>query len=56
MYDIQEQDIDSVIDRSQLSAVTQPFSVQMQLPILELLKVCCMTFSCLSSYMAKNHF
>ncbi|XP_017648951.1 nuclear pore complex protein NUP205 [Gossypium arboreum] len=38
MYDIQEQDIDSVIDRSQLSAVTQPSSLQMQLPILELLK------------------
>ncbi|KAB2020060.1 hypothetical protein ES319_D07G040900v1 [Gossypium barbadense] len=38
MYDIQEQDLDSVIDRSQLSAVTQPSSLQMQLPILELLK------------------
>ncbi|KAH1131571.1 hypothetical protein J1N35_002949 [Gossypium stocksii] len=38
MYDIQEQDIDSVIDRSQLSAVTQSSSLQMQLPILELLK------------------
>ncbi|KAE8668521.1 NUP205 protein [Hibiscus syriacus] len=38
MYDIQEQDVDSVIDRSQLSAVTQPSSVQNQLPLLELLK------------------
>ncbi|KAL4302983.1 hypothetical protein GQ457_10G003370 [Hibiscus cannabinus] len=38
MYDIQEQDADSVTDRSQLSAVTQSSSVQMQLPLLELLK------------------
>ncbi|KAE8687445.1 NUP205 protein [Hibiscus syriacus] len=38
MYDIQEQDVDNVIDRSQLSAVTQPSSIQMQLPLLELLK------------------
>ncbi|XVF34671.1 hypothetical protein REPUB_Repub18cG0078900 [Reevesia pubescens] len=38
MYDIQEEDIDSVVDRSQLSAVMQQSSVQMQLPVLELLK------------------
>ncbi|XP_022729594.1 nuclear pore complex protein NUP205 isoform X10 [Durio zibethinus] len=38
MYDIQEEDIDSVVDRPQLSAVTQPSSLQMQLPVLELLK------------------
>ncbi|OMO81108.1 hypothetical protein CCACVL1_12606 [Corchorus capsularis] len=37
MYDIQEEDIDSV-DQSQLSAVTQSTSPQMQLPVLELLK------------------
>ncbi|OMO57831.1 Nuclear pore complex protein, partial [Corchorus olitorius] len=37
MYDIQEEDIDSV-DQSQLSAVTQSASPQMQLPVLELLK------------------
>ncbi|XVE54418.1 hypothetical protein DITRI_Ditri03aG0079600 [Diplodiscus trichospermus] len=36
-YDIQGEDIDSVVDRSQLSAVTQPSSLQM-LPVLELLK------------------
>lgn len=46
MYDIQEEDIDSVVDRSQLSVVAQPSSPQMQLPVLELLKVCCMVFSC----------
>lgn len=38
MYDIQEEDIDSVVDRSQLSVVAQPSSPQMQLPVLELLK------------------
>ncbi|XVF88378.1 hypothetical protein PTKIN_Ptkin19aG0046000 [Pterospermum kingtungense] len=38
MYDIREEDIDSVVDRSQLSVVAQPSSPQMQLPVLELLK------------------
>ncbi|XP_021276501.1 nuclear pore complex protein NUP205 isoform X2 [Herrania umbratica] len=38
MYDIQQEDIDSVVDQSQLSAVTQPPSLQMQMPVLELLK------------------
>ncbi|KAI5320580.1 hypothetical protein L3X38_040288 [Prunus dulcis] len=38
MYDINEEDIDVVADRSQLSTVTQPSPLQMQLPILELLK------------------
>ncbi|XP_024182296.1 nuclear pore complex protein NUP205 isoform X2 [Rosa chinensis] len=37
LYDISEEDIDGVIDQSQLSTVTQS-SLQMQLPILELLK------------------
>ncbi|KAL6226355.1 hypothetical protein ACLB2K_000317 [Fragaria x ananassa] len=36
-YDISEEDIDGVIDQSQLSTLTQS-SLQMQLPILELLK------------------
>lgn len=39
MYDIQDEDTDSVVDQSQLSTATQLSSVQMQLPILELLKV-----------------
>ncbi|PQQ20289.1 nuclear pore complex protein NUP205 [Prunus yedoensis var. nudiflora] len=38
MYDINEEDIDVVTDRSQLSTITQPSPLQMQLPILELLK------------------
>jgi hypothetical protein len=40
LYDINEEDIDGVIDHSQLSTITQPSPLQMQLPILELLKVC----------------
>ncbi|XP_044463911.1 nuclear pore complex protein NUP205 isoform X2 [Mangifera indica] len=36
MYDIQEEDIDSVVEQS--SAIMQPSSLQMQLPVLELLK------------------
>ncbi|XP_040361650.1 nuclear pore complex protein NUP205-like [Rosa chinensis] len=39
LYDISEEDIDGVIDQSQLSTVTQS-SLQMQLPILAFLKVC----------------
>ncbi|KAJ6407528.1 hypothetical protein OIU84_010921 [Salix udensis] len=38
MYEIDDEDVDSVVDRSQLSAVTQPSSLQTQLPVLELLK------------------
>ncbi|KAM1478715.1 hypothetical protein ACFX2I_026101 [Malus domestica] len=38
LYDINEEDIDGVTDHSQLSTVTQPSPLQMQLPILELLK------------------
>lgn len=38
MYEIEDEDIDSVVDLSQLSTGTQPSSLQMQLPILELLK------------------
>ncbi|KAK9947570.1 hypothetical protein M0R45_003188 [Rubus argutus] len=38
LYDINEEDIDGVIDHSQLSTITQPSPLQMQLPILELLK------------------
>lgn len=41
MYDIKDEDIDSVVDRSQQSA-----PLQMQLPVIELLKV----FSSFSSY------
>ncbi|GMN58167.1 hypothetical protein TIFTF001_027267 [Ficus carica] len=38
-YDISEEDVDSIIDSTQLSTETQPSSLQMQLPVLELLKV-----------------
>lgn len=38
MYEIEDEDIDSAVDLSQLSTVTQPSSLQMQLPVLELLK------------------
>lgn len=38
MYEIEDEDIDCVVDLSQLSTGTQPSSLQMQLPVLELLK------------------
>ncbi|KAK9269394.1 hypothetical protein L1049_001167 [Liquidambar formosana] len=38
MYDIKDEDIDSVVDRSQLSTVSQSAPLQMQLPVVELLK------------------
>ncbi|XP_022938219.1 nuclear pore complex protein NUP205 isoform X2 [Cucurbita moschata] len=38
MYDINEEDVDVVIDRSQSSMDTQSSSLQTQLPVLELLK------------------
>nr|XP_048332077.1 nuclear pore complex protein NUP205 isoform X1 [Ziziphus jujuba var. spinosa] len=38
MYDIGDEDIDSVIDRTQLSAGSHSSPLQMQLPVLELLK------------------
>ncbi|CAK7343274.1 unnamed protein product [Dovyalis caffra] len=38
MYEIEDEDIDSVVEQSQLSTVTQSSSLQMQLPVLELLK------------------
>jgi nuclear pore complex protein Nup205 len=40
MYDIKDEDIDSVADLSQFSTSTQQSPLQMQLPVLELLKVC----------------
>lgn len=39
MYDIKDEDIDSVFDQSQLSAVAQSAQLQMQLPVVELMKV-----------------
>lgn len=38
MYDIQDEDIESVVDRSQLSTPTEQPVAQMQLPVVELLK------------------
>lgn len=37
MYDIQEEDIDNAVEQS--STLTQSSPIQMQLPVLELLKV-----------------
>lgn len=53
MYDIKDEDIDNVADLSQISTPTQQSPLQMQLPVLELLKVCvlflfvCIIFVCL---------
>ncbi|KAI4380661.1 hypothetical protein MLD38_006828 [Melastoma candidum] len=38
MYDVLDEDIDSVVEKSQTSVVAQPSSLQAQLPVLELLK------------------
>ncbi|GLT26191.1 hypothetical protein SLA2020_012740 [Shorea laevis] len=38
MYDIQDEDIESVVDRSQVSIATQQPVPQMQVPVIELLK------------------
>uniref|UniRef100_A0A5B7BQC9 Nuclear pore complex protein NUP205 n=1 Tax=Davidia involucrata TaxID=16924 RepID=A0A5B7BQC9_DAVIN len=38
MYDLKDEDIDSLVDRSQLSAVAHSAPLQMQLPVIELLK------------------
>lgn len=46
MYDISDEDIDSVIDRTQLSLGSQPSPLQMQLPVLELLKVGANSYFC----------
>lgn len=40
MYEVKDDDIVSVIEKSSLAVVTQPASLQTQLPVLELLKVC----------------
>lgn len=44
MYDIKDEDIDIVTDLSQFSTPTQQSPLQMQLPVLELLKVCVLLF------------
>jgi len=40
MYEVKDEDIVSVIEKSSLAVVTQPASLQTQLPVLEPLKVC----------------
>lgn len=40
LYDVVDEDVDNIIDQSQPSAVAESASFQMQLPIIELLKVC----------------
>lgn len=44
MYDIREEDIDHAGDRPQLSSAAQSAPLQMQLPVVELLKVCILIF------------
>ncbi|KAE9464397.1 hypothetical protein C3L33_03696, partial [Rhododendron williamsianum] len=39
LYDVVDEDVDNIIDQSQPSAVAESASFQMQLPIIELLKV-----------------
>lgn len=39
MYSIRDEDIDSVVDQSQLSEAGQSTPLQMQLPLIELMKV-----------------
>ncbi|KAL6992052.1 hypothetical protein U1Q18_010163 [Sarracenia purpurea var. burkii] len=39
MYDVEEEDVNSVVDQSQLSAVAQSTPLQRQLPVVELLGV-----------------
>lgn len=39
MYSIRDEDIDSVGDQSQLSETSQSALLQMQLPVIELMKV-----------------
>lgn len=39
MYSIRDEDIDSVVDQSQLSETGQSAPLQMQLPVIELMKV-----------------
>lgn len=39
MYDIRDEDIDSIADHSRLSDVGQSAPLQMQLPVIELMKV-----------------
>lgn len=49
MYDVKDDDVDTVADLSQFSTPTLQSPLQMQLPILELLKVCycdCCLFVC----------
>jgi len=53
-YEVTDGDIDSV-DQSQLSAVQQPAQLQMQLPAVELMRVCSLLISfCLAHYSSWN--
>jgi len=40
MYDVKEEDYEGVVDQSRLSTTKETSSLQTQLPVLELLKVC----------------
>lgn len=55
MYDIKDEDIDSLFDQSQLSAVAQSAQLQMQLPVVELMKVCGCYFYCWLYMLISNY-
>lgn len=40
MYGIKDEDYEGVVDQSRLTATKESSSLQTQLPVLELLKVC----------------
>lgn len=40
MYDVKEEDYEGVVDQSRISTTKESSSLQRQLPVLELLKVC----------------
>lgn len=56
MYDIKDEDIDIVADLSQFSTPTQQSPLQMQLPVLELLKVCVLLFCLFVSWHYRLNF
>lgn len=56
MYDIKDEDIDIVTDLSQFSTPTQQSPLQMQLPVLELLKVCVLLFCLFVSWHYRLNF
>lgn len=44
MYDVKDEDFEGAVDQSRLSTNKESSPLQMQLPVLELLKVCALIF------------